>query len=658
MKQKKAEEAAAAEAAEVERKKGLVGGVVGGAGHVGGGGRTTLAHSMSSPGFDGKRRLSVKEKKDFERRMSSIETKWYQDAALIQEWDPKKKELFLAVKRFVAIIYVGETRKMLDTMPAYKEWVDKMDEKQKQAEKKRTTAMSRFAVGDAVTGAISELTNAMLHGVSADTPPKKRMALVMTNAKSRGLSLPQIFGFFLGRTLDEAMQMEMTEELEEELYRTELTKDQFNEGLQRLDKHLFDVSEAELDDLIATFDEDGSGTISLTEFRDWCFRIPSLTWKTARKMYEEEQLALLNSVPLLAELKIGALRRLLSAMTTEFYNPGDHVMKQGDTEDRSLFIIIGGKADATRDENDAAGKKTGEKVVGTLPTGAFFGESALLNEEPRSANIVATTKLKCAKLDQKMYERILEDIAETVRMHAEARMGMNIISDLVEIYSGMWKPKLKGSERFNVQIVLSPELLDEGAVVVLAYNSTQKMRSPPLFIDAAGARSLTSAMEMREAQKVEAKREMAAAAKSGKKVERGAQGLSGVASAAASTSAGRAKTGSLMKAGSMVSVAKQVKTLEMHKKVENECMAKALLMRFLSSPDGMLLCRLLRGDSDDTLFCVDENPGIPEEYIDESHKKLGWDPVEQEADDVEEEAAPKEADGPIADGRHAPQAPQ
>ena len=638
LKQKKAEEAAAAEAAEVERKKGLVGGVVGGAGHVGSGGRTTLAHSTSSPGFDGKRRLSVKEKKDFERRMSSIETKWYQDAALIQEWDPKKKELFLAVKRFVAIIYVGETRKMLDTIPAYKEWVDKMDEKQKQAEKKRTTAMSRFAVGDAVTGAISELTNEMLHGVSADTPPKKRMALVMTNAKSRGLSLPQIFGFFLGRTLDEAMQMEMTDELEEELYRTELTKDQFNEGLQRLDKHLFDVSEAELDDLIATFDEDGSGTISLTEFRDWCFRIPSLTWKTASKIYEEDQLALLKSIPLLADLKIGVLRRLLSAMTIEFYNPGDYVMKQGDTEDRSLFVIIGGKAKATRNDYDAAGKTTGEKEVGALPTGAFFGESALLNEEPRSANIIAASKLKCAKLGQKIYERILEDIAETVRMQSEARQGMIIASEMVDIYSGMWKPKLKGSERFSVHIALSPALLDEGAVVVLAYNLAKHVRSPSLFIDAEGARSLTSAMEMRAAQQVEAKREMAAASKLGKQVERGTQGLSGVASTAS------------------------IKALEMQKKVENECIAKALLMRFLPSPDGSLLCRLLRGDREDIPFYVEANPGFPQELFDSEHKKMGWDPDAAEADDTGDDevrdaavAQEEEADGPVADGRHAPQ---
>ena len=638
MKKKKAEEAAAAEEAEAERKKGLPGGVVGGIGHIGGDGRSPLARGTSGAGFDGQQRRSVREKKEFDRRMTSIETKWYKDAVLRQGWSPKKKELYMAVKRFATIIQVGETRKRLDGIPVYKEWVGKMDEKQKQAEKKRSTAIARFAVGDAVAGAVSDLTNEMLHGVSVDTPPKKRMEAVMTNAKSRGLTLPQIFGFFLGRTLDEAMQLEMTQELEEELYRTELTKTQFNEGLRRLDKHLFDVSEAEMDYLMGTFDEDGSGTISLTEFRDWCFCIPSLTWKTASKTYEEDQLALLKSVPLLADLKIGVLRRLLSAMTIEFYNPGDYVMKQGDTEDRSLFVIIGGKAKATRNDYDAAGKSTGEKEVGALPTGAFFGESALLNEEPRSANVIAASKLKCAKLGQKIYERILEDIAETVRMQSEARQGTIIVSEMVDIYSGMWKPKLKGSERFSVHIALSPALLDEGAVVVLAYNLAKHVRSPSLFIDAGGARSLTSAMEMRAAQKVEAKREMAAASKLGKQVERGTQGLSGVASKAS------------------------IKTLEMQKKVENECIAKALLMRFLPSPDGSLLCHLLRGDREDTPFYVKENPGFPQELFDSEHKKMGWDPDAAEADDTDDDeirdaavAQEEEADGPIADGRHAPQ---
>ena len=171
----------------------------------------------------------------------------------------------------------------------------------------------------------------MLHGISADAPPEKRMEAVVTNAKARGLTMPQIFGFFLGRSVDEALKMEMTDALEEELHRTELTKEQFGDALQRLDRTLFSCTADELDGLVAAFDADASGTISLPEFRDWCFRIPSLPWKTARKVYEDHQLALLSAVPLLAALKPTALRRMLVSMTTEFYLPGEYVMRQGDT---------------------------------------------------------------------------------------------------------------------------------------------------------------------------------------------------------------------------------------------------------------------------------------------------------------------------------------
>ena len=154
MKKKKAEEAAAAEEAEAERKKGLIGGVVGGIGHIGGDGRSPLARGTSGAGFDGQQRRSVRERKEFDRRMTSIETKWYQDAVLIPGWDPKKKELYMAVKRFAAIIQVGETRTRLDGIPVYKEWAGKMDEKQKAEAGRENTLQSIQVQNQARNGSI------------------------------------------------------------------------------------------------------------------------------------------------------------------------------------------------------------------------------------------------------------------------------------------------------------------------------------------------------------------------------------------------------------------------------------------------------------------------------------------------------------------------
>ena len=47
------------------------------------------------------------------------------------------------------------------------------------------------------------------------------------------------------------------------------------------------MTEGELKGLIADFDSDGNGTISLVEFRSWCYQIPHLTWKAERLRFEK-----------------------------------------------------------------------------------------------------------------------------------------------------------------------------------------------------------------------------------------------------------------------------------------------------------------------------------------------------------------------------------
>jgi len=108
---------------------------------------------------------SKREKKETELKISAMHTSWYEDAHRRADWDDKKKQLFIAMKRFVCIMFVERTRKRLDELPEYKEWLEGLEAKQKHADKKRSNAMARFAVGDSVAGAISELANEMLHGI-------------------------------------------------------------------------------------------------------------------------------------------------------------------------------------------------------------------------------------------------------------------------------------------------------------------------------------------------------------------------------------------------------------------------------------------------------------------------------------------------------------
>ena len=43
--------------------------------------------------------------------------------------------------------------------------------------------------------------------------------------------------------------------------------------------NVFNVTAKELKGLIDEFDSDGNGTISVVEFREFCYRIPHLAWK-------------------------------------------------------------------------------------------------------------------------------------------------------------------------------------------------------------------------------------------------------------------------------------------------------------------------------------------------------------------------------------------
>ena len=96
-----------------------------------------------------------------------------------------------------------------------------------------------------------------------------------SDASSRARA--QIFAYFI--EVEEG-------QTEEEAYEVEITPAQFKDALDRLCPNVFNVTDKELAGLIAEFDTDGNGTISISEFRDFCYRIPHLAWKAERMRYE------------------------------------------------------------------------------------------------------------------------------------------------------------------------------------------------------------------------------------------------------------------------------------------------------------------------------------------------------------------------------------
>jgi flavin reductase (DIM6/NTAB) family NADH-FMN oxidoreductase RutF len=88
--------------------------------------------------------------------------------------------------------------------------------------------------------------------------------------------------------------------------------------------------------------------------------------------------------------------KLLSAGEEHEFEPGDTVIRQGE-RGADAFVILSGYARVVRDGRDVA----------RLGAGQFFGEVAMLDGRPRTADVVAETRLRCIALSRETVKRAL-----------------------------------------------------------------------------------------------------------------------------------------------------------------------------------------------------------------------------------------------------------
>jgi CRP/FNR family transcriptional regulator, cyclic AMP receptor protein len=92
----------------------------------------------------------------------------------------------------------------------------------------------------------------------------------------------------------------------------------------------------------------------------------------------------LKQVPLFAGLNKKELQTLAKSCQERTYKAGTTIIKQGDTG-VGLYIITQGHARVTQEQNpDRA-----EVVLNNVGPGEVLGEMALLDDLPRSANVIA-----------------------------------------------------------------------------------------------------------------------------------------------------------------------------------------------------------------------------------------------------------------------------
>ncbi|MFW6070959.1 MAG: cyclic nucleotide-binding domain-containing protein [Candidatus Bipolaricaulota bacterium] len=99
----------------------------------------------------------------------------------------------------------------------------------------------------------------------------------------------------------------------------------------------------------------------------------------------QESLDLLKEVPLFSSFSEKQLKSVRKTAKEKKFEEGEKIVRQGDASSVGFYLILDGQVEVKQDD----------KTLSRLGSGQFFGEMAVLDEKPRSADVVATTKTKC-----------------------------------------------------------------------------------------------------------------------------------------------------------------------------------------------------------------------------------------------------------------------
>jgi CRP-like cAMP-binding protein len=109
----------------------------------------------------------------------------------------------------------------------------------------------------------------------------------------------------------------------------------------------------------------------------------------------------LQGSDLFGDLSPVQLRRLARLSNVVSFKRNDHVFREGDTGD-SFFLVLDG---AVRISRQVPGM--GEEALAILRPGSGFGEMALIDEAPRSADAIAHERCKLLVLRKEDLEDLL-----------------------------------------------------------------------------------------------------------------------------------------------------------------------------------------------------------------------------------------------------------
>ena len=128
-----------------------------------------------------------------------------------------------------------------------------------------------------------------------------------------------------------------------------------------------------------------------------------------REMYEE----FLKKVPLLSSMEPYERTTLADALVKKNFKKGESVINEGE-EGKTIYFLLEGEAEAIKEIDGTPTSVMQYKL------GDYFGERALLKNEPRAATINATSdELAVVELDRATFQRLLGPLEDILKRNME-----------------------------------------------------------------------------------------------------------------------------------------------------------------------------------------------------------------------------------------------
>ncbi|XP_059510618.1 cAMP-dependent protein kinase type II-beta regulatory subunit isoform X3 [Stegostoma tigrinum] len=142
-----------------------------------------------------------------------------------------------------------------------------------------------------------------------------------------------------------------------------------------------------------------------------------------RKLYEE----FVQSLPLLKSLELGERMKVVDVFGSKTYQDEERIIAQGDKAD-CFYIVESGEVRITMKHKTKPDADNGVEIA-RCSRGQYFGELALVANQPRAASAYAVGNVKCLVMDVQAFERLLGPCMDIMK-----RNIANYEEQLVELF--------------------------------------------------------------------------------------------------------------------------------------------------------------------------------------------------------------------------------